>query len=423
MSKFNIQTKRVSHQLNEDEGEALAHFKCSVKHEPEPQEPNQKYGFSDNLNKYRNAIDNIQPDDWKKVRWYINEYDFLVKDPIINRAFYKYWEIVNEFELFEEYKDTHLILHCAEAPGGFIQGTNIYLQMDRIPESNTTRKAVKKEPGEDEEDEWMEVKSKKKNKKKDYRIYTISLNKDLPQYRTYNLPSYNKNIINRHICITYGVDKTGNINNWDNVRYIHSLSHQRFYLITADGGFDEGTDFNNKEQLHYGLILSEIYSAIELQKEGGHFILKVFDVFTETSVHLLYLLSLCYEEMYSYKPKTSRPTNSEKYIICKNFILSDDARRYITKFLENLNTSLQRTKSKYTSFTLFDNIPEDFENKINNMNVKLLGKQCEFLDKAVKLCADKTFLEQYDKNLTESLEKRRNVFNEWQEQYNLSAYI
>jgi hypothetical protein len=127
--------------------------------------------------------------------------------------------------------------------------------------------------------------------------------------------------------------------------------------------------------------------------------------------------------MYSYKPKTSRPTNSEKYIICKNFTLSDDARTYITKFLENVNNSIQRTKSKYTSFTLFDNIPGDFVNKIKNMNGKLLEKQCEFLDKAVKLCADGTFLEQYDKNLTESLEKRRNVFYQWQEHYNLSAYI
>ena len=50
------------------------------------------------LRYFCNKIDKIHTDIWKKVRWYINEYDFLVKDPIINRAFYKYWEIINVFE-------------------------------------------------------------------------------------------------------------------------------------------------------------------------------------------------------------------------------------------------------------------------------------------------------------------------------------
>lgn len=408
MSKFDIQTKN----LGEVRQQGLL---CDVKQEVQPQEPCEKYGFSCVLNQYRNAIDNIPTDDWKKVRWYINEFDFLVKDPIINRAFYKYWEIVNEFELFEDYQDTHLILHCAEAPGGFIQGTNIYLQMDRLPDRV-------QEPEKKSEDGWMEVKSKKKPKK-DYRVFTISLNKDLPQYKSYNLPSYNKNILNNHICITYGKDNTGDINNWENIRYIHSLSKNRFFLITADGGFDEGTDFNNKEQLHYGLILSEIYAAIELQTQGGHFVLKVFDVFTETSVQLLYLLSLCYEEMYAYKPKTSRPTNSEKYIVCKNFTLTGDERENITNALQALSNELKRGRSRYSSFTLFDSVPSDFVSKICDMNVKLLGKQCDFLDRAVKLCVDSKFLEHYEENLSDSLEKRRKVFQEWQEQYNLNAYV
>ena len=68
-----------------------------------PQSPDEKYGYNQKLNKFRNQIDMISSDIWKKVRWYINLYDFQVKDPIINRAFYKYWEIVNEFEIFKEY--------------------------------------------------------------------------------------------------------------------------------------------------------------------------------------------------------------------------------------------------------------------------------------------------------------------------------
>ena len=37
------------------------------------------------------------------------------------------------------------------------------------------------------------------------------------------------------------------------------------------------------------------------------------------TLSLVYLLYIFYEEMHIYKPKTSRPANSEKYIIVKNF--------------------------------------------------------------------------------------------------------
>ena len=129
-------------------------------------------------------------------------------------------------------------------------------------------------------DGFTVVKRRYKSKRFDnYRIYTISLNKDLPQYKNYNLPSYNKNILNKHLCITYGKDNTGDINNFENIEYIKNISKKPFYLVTADGGFDEGTDFNHKEQLHYQLILNEILAALTMQKTRGHFILKMFDIF------------------------------------------------------------------------------------------------------------------------------------------------
>jgi 23S rRNA U2552 (ribose-2'-O)-methylase RlmE/FtsJ len=373
-----------------------------------PEEPKAEFGYNSSLNQYRDFIDNIDSDIWKKVRWYINEFDFLVKDPIINRAFYKYWEIINEFELFEDYSEENrdLVLHCAEAPGGFIQGTNIYLQIDRIPVDSCvpTPKQVQDDDG------FITIQKRKRRPKVDYRIFTISLNKDLPQYKSYNLPSYNKNIINKHICITYGKDETGDINNWENIHHIEKLSSQPFYLITADGGFDEGTEFNNKEQLHYGLILSEIYSALYLQKPGGHFVLKVFDVFTETSIHLLYLLSFSYGEMYVYKPKTSRPTNSEKYIICKNFILEPNQKLRILSRLQHVSNAIRKLKCKYVSVRLFQDIPAEFVEDVRAMNSELLQKQCKFLQQAVDLCKDENFLDTYDQQLSECIEKENKCF-------------
>ena len=393
----------------------------TIKKSNDPELPDEKYGYELKLNDYRNKIDNINSDNWKKVRWYINEYDFQVKDPIINRAFYKYWEIINEFEIYEYYNDTDIILHCAEAPGGFIQGTNIYLQIEYLD----TNKNIKENEKDIDSDGFITVKNKNKKRinTNNYKIYSISLNKELPQYRNYNLPSYNKNIVNKNLCITYGKDKTGDMNNLDNIHYIKNISKSPFYLITADGGFDEGTDFNNKEQLHYNLILSEIYAGIYLQKENGHFILKVFDTLTETSVHLLYLLSLCYKEIYIYKPKTSRPTNSEKYIICKYFNLPEDLKgKYLNK-LKTLSDNIRLIKSKFISFRLFENLPNEFLSSIKEINNSLLNKQCFFLEKAIYLCNNEKFISEYDKRLNESLDNRKMIFKEWENMYNLNSYV
>lgn len=400
------------HTKDTDKDTILSNINYKISENDNPEEACKIYGFNDILNIHRNKIDKIHNDIWKKVRWYINDYDFLVKDPIINRAFYKYWEIINVFKVFDEYTDNDTIVHCAEAPGGFIQGSNIYLQLENF-------KHIKVEESLVDDDGFMVVKKRKNDKI--YKIYTISLNKDLPQYKTYNLPSYNKRVINKNIRVTYGKDNTGDINNLDNIHYVQRLiNNDGSYLVTADGGFDEGTDFNNKEQLHYFLILNEIYSALCLQKQGGTFILKMFDIFTKTSINLLYLLNLVYGEIYVYKPKTSRPTNSEKYIICKNLQLTD--KNYILYILKKLSEQF-KTQKKYTSFTLFDNIPTAFIDKIHHMNTESLNAQCDSLQKAINLCENQHFMKNYESELESSLDKRRQVFKQWEEMYNLNSYI
>lgn len=344
------------------------------------------------INKLRDLLDNIDVDTWKNVRHYINNYDFEVNPPIINRAFFKYWEIIYEFDIFKKYNDEY-ILHCCEAPGGFIQGTNML---------------VKKEKANKEYDEdGFEIVKKKINKKK---IWTISLNKSLSQYRNYNLPSYNKIALNSNVKVVYGEDDTGDITNWENIEYIKKTSNEKFYLITADGGFDERSDFNNKEVLHYRLILSEIYTAIKLQKKGGVFILKMFDIYTESNYQLLYLLSQCYKQVFIYKPLTSRPTNSEKYIICRDFRICENEREYI---ISELSKFYKENFVNYEIFTLFEKIPEDFRKTITYVNEKILENQVENLELAIKLCNDKEFIKNYNKG------NHINYYKEWCLKYKL----
>ena len=434
-TKYDMKTEKASLEnfkfklnLSSTEKQQFDKFNCNVKFKDSdtPELPKNEYGYDPCLNVYRNNIDNINNEIWKKVRWYINEYDFVVKYPIINRAFYKYWEMINEFEIFNLYNhNSDIILHCAEAPGGFIQGTNIFLQIEK----NNIEIDKNKNIPEVDDDGFTKYVSKKKNSKKtQYKIYTISLNKDLPKYKIFNLPSYNKIIMNKYVHMLYGKDESGDINNVENIDYIQSIVlPKQFYLITGDGGFDEGCDFNNKEQLHYQLILNEIYSAIKLQKTDGHFILKMFDIFTDSSLHLLYLLTLCYSEVYIYKPVTSRPTNSEKYIICKNFCLNDENKDFLIHELKTIsklyNEKVNSQSTNYCSFTLFNVIPQEFIDNIKYINTQLLNRQCSFLQKAIVLCNDSNFITNYNNEYTKSFEHRKDIFKKFITYYNLHYYF
>ena len=48
---------------------------------------------------------------------------------------------------------------------------------------------------------------------------------------------------------------------------------------------------------------------------GGHFVCKIFDMFTPFSVGLFYLLYRSFEKVCIFKPVTSRPANSERYVV------------------------------------------------------------------------------------------------------------
>ena len=373
-----------------------------IKVENEYEKPDGSYGYNINLNNLRTEIDKIDSNTWKKVRWFINHYDFKVSSPIINRAFYKYWEIIHKFYLFDNFYEDDTILHCAEAPGGFIQGSSFYIKnMFRSVESTI------------DEDGFISVKQNKQLPL----IWSISLNKDNKEFKNSNLPSYNEDIIKKNVIITYGKDNTGDITNIDNIEHIHNLSKKKFHLITADGGFDEGIDFNNKEQLHYTLILSEINAAIKLQKENGNFILKVFDIYTQTSAHMIFLLTLCYTSVEFYKPKTSRPTNSEKYVICKGFKLNNTEIMYILDFIKDLLFQLKNNKG-FSKFTIFKELPHKFKIDYYKTNSNMALEQIKNLSKSINLCYDKNFIGNYDSLLYKDKQIRKNVFNDWKKEYN-----
>jgi 23S rRNA U2552 (ribose-2'-O)-methylase RlmE/FtsJ len=166
-----------------------------------------------------------------------------------------------------------------------------------------------------------------------------------------NVPAWNKtgHYLSQHpnIHIEYGIDGTGNLLHIDNFEYCVKKYGSSMDLVTADGGFDFSKDFNGQEISITNLLWGQVCYALCLQTNGGSFVLKIFDIFYEHTVDILYILSAFYEEVNVCKLKTSRVGNSEKYVVCKQFLF-DSNRSFYPKIYESF---LQiKSDSFFTSF-------------------------------------------------------------------------
>lgn len=240
---------------------------------------------------YKNSIEVY----YKNKKWDIskklaNKYEYVYslnsKKPKISRSYYKLWEIMSDFNI--NVSDSNRSVFLADGPGGFIESFIDFRNANKVD---------------------------KKKLDKIFGISLISSNPNVPKWKFSQ--SY---IDNNNIFLLYGVDNTGSLYNINNIiDFVKIIGSGSSEFITADGGFDFSTDFNNQEKQSFQLILCEVYTALQIQKKSGIFILKVFDISTIEVMKIIYILYQSYEDVYITKPYTSRPANSEKYIVCKGF--------------------------------------------------------------------------------------------------------
>ncbi|KAJ8878145.1 hypothetical protein PR048_022612 [Dryococelus australis] len=204
----------------------------------------------------------------------------------------------------------------------------------------------------------------------------------------------------------YGVDGAqgdGNIFAPENIDAFrdHVLSQtgrQGVHFMMADGGFSVEGQENIQEILSKELYLCQFIVALCIVREKGHFVCKLFDLFTPFSVGLVYLISKAFQKISIHKPNTSRPANSERYIICKwrrpDFQL-EPIRDYLRYIHRKLHDCQQRSDKDVTDVIPLSLLMEEgkFYNYVVTSNNVLGERQIVNLVKIASFCRDPNLLE------------------------------
>lgn len=281
-------------------------------------------------------IDKIPNKLWERSKKIINDYEYIYTSSKTNknicginpvsRSYFKLYEILKDIN---NTSDNGYVACIAEGPGGFIHCLNDHTNMN---------------------------------------VYGITLiseeDKSIPYWNQYIINNKNNKLFFDKSCdiYIYSIAKS----------FINFVGNNKCSLITADGGFDYSNNYNSQEESSYRLIYCEIFISLNIQKIGGSFIIKMFDLFNYKTIQLIYLLYLCYDKIIFYKPSTSRLSNSEKYITCIGF----------KGMNEEIKTSINNYYNNYNNFII--EIPPSFIDDIINYNDQFTQIQIETIQNIIE---------------------------------------
>lgn len=415
-------------------------------------------------------------DTWDNIKKFTNPYEYIHSNITVNktnisklrplsRSFYKMIEIIKNHNLLAQYNHTLVnrpdyktgikTFHLAEGPGGFIEAISYLrgLEYQRARENTGTGTGTDTDTDtavspiqilkrntefHDEymkEQEYLKVSRRIFENQKESssssnihstpvygndRYYGMTLVNDDPI-----CPGWKKTraFLDSHpnVIIENGADKTGNLISLENYLYCAEKYKNKMDIVTADGGFDFSVDFNHQEGMATQLILCEVFYALAIQKYGGTFILKIFDVFHKTTVDILYILSYYYKNVSIIKPYTSRVANSEKYVVCQGFKITDST--LIIEQFAGMLPLIQSENVGSSSGAMSSLLPFDhdlyFLNKIEEMNAMVSFQQIENITSTLSIITNHRNAEKLEQY------KRANVNKciAWCEKYDIPYHL
>lgn len=211
----------------------------------------------------------------------------------ITNAWMKCYEMLHYFKLLDHVNETCIYFDNAAFPGSFVLATHQYASNIKNFKWHASS--------------LIEITDENKSPLDD----TYNLYKNYPDNWLMN----NRN--------------NGDITNMNNIRDF-AVQFKEIYnvenpvnLYTCDLGFDASHDYNNQEKMHSIANLGQIVCGLTILAEKGNMIIKHYTLFNQFTRSYIALLTSMFEEVYAVKPMSSKRTNSETYIICKCYTITN----------------------------------------------------------------------------------------------------
>lgn len=320
-------------------------------------------GYERHIDDYENSISNIS-------NLYFGLGSNKDKKPnILSGAFYKLWEIFYYYDLIDLQEKSFRSAHLAESPESFIQATMFIRDMYSKNSKNDKYYGI-----------TIHSESDDKATPELEREFITYYEKEKPQrffmHKTYDRKS-----------ARMSKDKDdGDLTNTKTILLFKKDIETKVDLITGDGGFDWDNE-NIQEQESAILIYGQILTALNIQKKGGNFVLKMFEMYTKISLKFIILLKYFYEEVHIIKPLTSRESNSERYLVCKKFKYEE---KEISSILKQMEDGLDHiNKNNVQNKFLADIFPEliiqdEIILNILSINIQLSNRQFKVVNKMIE---------------------------------------
>lgn len=208
----------------------------------------------------------------------------------------------------------------------------------------------------------------------------------------WNIKNFSYKIDRSRFVITYGrsylsgpnftvpTDETGDLTDINNIMALRDnvlkSNGDGVHLVTADGAkfSDDDEELDSVELSQLKLFIAEIFTATQILKKGGNFVLKVFKTKYLATQSMLVILASLFEEAYIFKPITSRVGNSERYFIGLKFKYSPQDKIHFDFFKECLSLD------NHENYTFVEDIENDVAEYFYNTSLENLQRQYVFLN-------------------------------------------
>lgn len=293
--------------------------------------------WSERLLTCKRALDNPPyHNKWYAYKGLLNPYELVhvssnrlrthenVAGPLpLSRSYFKMWEMLHDFDLLDATVAAAAqpirTAHFAEGPGGFIEAVAAWRERQER-EGQEQRPTAGADGGAHKPTATPSRTTASRTTGRSRDVYAgitlRSTRRDVPGW------GKSKRVLARYpqIQLHYGQDNTGNLYNVDNiVAFARSVGQGACALATGDGGIDYSVDFAQQEPLTFRLLLCQVYGGWLVLRRGGAFVCKLFDMYQPFTHDVLWLLAVTFDVVHLVKPHTSRPANSERYVVAKGF--------------------------------------------------------------------------------------------------------